>query len=147
MEIRAVRLLVLFFALALCGVVVLGAGRPPEQATGHLSKDQALALVRTINVAEMDVFNVHHQYGSLGEVLKQHPFEGHHDLPVLTDASSGTFLGYKVSVVAEVGGQHYMVGLVPLKATCNPAVFTNEEAVIYTAAALGCPQEAKNIGK
>lgn len=99
---------------------------------------QIMAFIRSVNTVEAEMFSKTHQYVNLQDVVGHKLFQNNPLAPSPTDLTSGTLLGYKISVLASSDGQHYTVAALPSQG-CAVAVFSNESAVIYRASALGCP--------
>ncbi|MGH9430863.1 MAG: hypothetical protein ACRD3T_04915 [Terriglobia bacterium] len=125
-------------AYAVVGRVAVAGQTTPVNANARASQAEAVGLVRTINTAELDPWFKTHAYVSLEELLQRRFLRGTGNAFVLSDASSGGWKGYVVSVVASADGKHYLLGLAP-GSGCGFSVFSNESGVIYTGRALGCP--------
>ena len=123
--------------LSLSGITIAFSGSIPQESPNQLAPKEALALVRTINSAEQTIKINESNYCALDVLLKKADWFPRQSEIALSDNSSGTLKGYKLSIVASADGKHYQLSLRPASG-CGVAYFTSESGLIYEGKGLGC---------
>ena len=111
--------------IALLGVAQLGA---VQQDT--MSATEGVALVRQVNTIMGQLMLRNNAYMTLEDVV-MHPTFTRAEGVELTNADSGTYKRYRLTVVGVVGLQSYQLSLVPANG-CGPSWFSNETHLIFT---------------
>jgi hypothetical protein len=113
------------------------AGTPDKPS--KMSDQEAVTLMRVINTAEAELFFRTKSYVSLDRLLEHRSLKSHEAEFELSDETSGTVRGYRLSVIASPDGKHYQAALIPTE--CQIAWFSDEVAIIYPGRASGCPTQ------
>ena len=135
---RTKSVLTVIALLSLSGITIAFARSIPQDSPNQLTPKEALALVRTLNSAEQTIKINESNYCALDVLLKRADWFPRQSEIVLSDNSSGTLKGYRLSVVVSADGKHYQLSLRP-PSGCGVAYFTSDSGVIYEGKGLGCP--------
>lgn len=124
--------------LALSGVGS-SIGKSSESATNdRLPPADTLKLIRMLGTTEADAFSSEARYLSLERILQHRLLRSSEHAIKLSDSTTGVVKDYQISIVVSADGKHFGIALVP-HSGCGPALFSDESALIYQGAVLGCP--------
>ncbi len=131
-----IRTILVLFLGGLLGIVA--APSRSQKNIDQLLERDAMALMRLIGTSEATAaLSPARQFLPLDELLaQQHQLSNIH----LKDGSTGTVKNYQISVMVSADRRHYAAQLTS-ESNCDFAVFSNDDAIIYTAAAFGCGGE------
>lgn len=126
-------------AAMMIGLVGVGALAQPERA-GQPQERDALNTLRRINSAQASAQRVSKAgtFSTLSALAESDPTLK----SLLTDLTdnAGSIQGYQVAVTLSSDGKAYQVSLIP-STRCAPALFSDDQGLIYRGSALGCPAQ------
>jgi len=133
-------------AVLVGGLILLGANREDQQKISRERLTQALNAMRLINTAQAYERHTHGKYASLGELAsagglgaaaKNRPqFSSVYSTLNLHNPDE-LLAGFSVGIVVAADGTAYKLSMVE-NSECGPALFSDNNGVIYQGTALGC---------
>ena len=133
--------------LSLALLIVTGAAfaqAPTDESSAVMSAQEAVWLARAISTSEFELSATRNGFVSLDKLMEhrnvlmeERNMQSLKEYVKLTDATSGTAKGWRLSVIAAADGKHFHLALIPDQ-PCQTALFSNESGLIYTGKAGGC---------
>jgi hypothetical protein len=134
------RLLVLTFlaVIAMLGTRSSVEAHQPTQPQA-MSKADATRAMRMIMTIQSNRPFGKGNYGLLEEVLKGVTLAGEDASRV--DEHTATYRGYTIRMMRSAIRTHFALTMVPSGGLCGASYFANENQIIYSGQALGCPAQ------
>jgi hypothetical protein len=126
--------------LALLGTQASTAGvqQPTQQPT--LTKEAGASAMRMMLTMQANKpYGPKTGYGSLSEILSLVPSV--YDEATLIDEQTASYRGYTIRLTRSADQKRFELTMVPNGGVCAISWFSNEQNVIYSGQALGCPAQ------
>jgi hypothetical protein len=135
MKLRLMMSVILF---GLGAITSLAVHNHYQSAPDSVSPDDAVALIRLINIVQAEHIATRGTgFGSLEEVLNHRSFIRPENLKVA--GNTATFKNYTLSLATAEDGKQFKVFLVP-QSGCGRAYFSDDSFLIYEGRAFGCTE-------